>query len=126
MLGMKMLKDFTLYLPNDSEFTSTKSINLIDKCLALHAEGKYEEAIGACEEAIKIDPQSYLAWQGKGLMLGMRGLNDEALKAFEEVIKLNPSYAEAWYCKSNALNGIGMIKEADAALAKAKELGYTD
>jgi tetratricopeptide (TPR) repeat protein len=49
---------------------------------------------------------------------------DLAIKCYDDAIRLDPSYAAAWYNKGEALRKLHRNSEADAALAKAKELGY--
>jgi len=43
--------------------------------------------------------------------------------AFDEVIKLAPEDADAWNNKGIALEALGRTSEANAACAKAQELG---
>jgi Flp pilus assembly protein TadD len=62
--------------------------------------------------------------RGKGDVLSKQGKCDEAIKAFDEVIKLNPQDPIARYAKGLVLQEVGHSVEADAAFAKAKELGY--
>jgi Flp pilus assembly protein TadD len=69
------------------------------------------------DEAIKLDPNYATAWNHKGAALGRLGKYDEA-------IKLNPNFVEAWKNKGVALGKQGKTTEANAAFAKAKELGY--
>jgi tetratricopeptide (TPR) repeat protein len=65
------------------------------------------------------DPQLDDAWNNKGKVLRKVGRDDKA-------ITIHPQYANAWNKKGEALKSIGRSTEADAAFAKAKELGYTD
>ncbi|MFB3766387.1 MAG: tetratricopeptide repeat protein [Methanotrichaceae archaeon] len=58
-------------------------------------------------------------------LLSQIGKLNDAIKYFEKAIELNPLNAEAWTNKGTALKAIGQNIEADAAFAKAKELGYT-
>ena len=44
--------------------------------------------------------------------------------AYDEAIRLDPNDSNAWYNKGNALKALGRTVEADAAFAKANELGY--
>jgi len=92
-----------------------------------------EKSVQAFNNAIEINPQNAEAWADKGFSLGLMGpLNnskyDESIQAYERALTLEPNYAEAWQGKgevlrrwSNSLNA-----EADAAFAKANELGYQD
>lgn len=44
------------------------------------------------------------------------------MQAYDIAIKLNPNYAAAWNNKGEVLKALGKTAEADAALAKAREL----
>ena len=46
-------------------------------------------------------------------------------QAKEQLATANEAYAAAWNNKGLALNKLGRTTEAEAAFAKAKELGYT-
>jgi Flp pilus assembly protein TadD len=54
-----------------------------------------------------------------------QGQYDEAVKALDEAIRLDPKLAGAWSNIGLALEAIGRTTEANAAFAKARELGYT-
>ena len=64
-----------------------------NKGIALYSQGKYNEAIKAYDEAIKLDPKYAMAWNNKGLALNSQGKYNEAIKAYDEAIKLDPKYA---------------------------------
>ena len=46
--------------------------------------------------------------------------------AYEKAVQLLPDDGFYWSYKGDALKALGRTGEADAAYAKAKELGYTD
>jgi tetratricopeptide (TPR) repeat protein len=50
--------------------------------------GKYDEAIEACDQAIKIDPDLAKGWIWKGLILSESGKNKEAIEAYDQLIKM--------------------------------------
>lgn len=59
--------------------------SMINKGLELHDNGKYEEAIVAYEEAVRLDPNdanTWAAWKGKGDALSALGRSDEARTAY--------------------------------------------
>jgi tetratricopeptide (TPR) repeat protein len=83
------------------------------------------------DEAIRLDPNYAIAWFNKGIAFGGLGweLKDqskynESLQALDKAIELNPLYANAWYFKGLTLKVLGRIPDANAAFAKARELGY--
>jgi tetratricopeptide (TPR) repeat protein len=56
-----------------------------DKGVGLFENNKFEEAIQAYDEAIKIDPALAEAWTNKGNALIVLGKYEDALKTYEEV-----------------------------------------
>src|SRR5512137_927669 len=67
---------------NTENVTKTASDATVwnDKGTALGYLGKYDEAIQAYNEAIKINPQHAAAWNNKGEALRSQGKYDEAIK----------------------------------------------
>ena len=112
-----------------------------NKGIALINLDRNDEAIKAFDEVIRLDPNNVLAWTKKGYALvsesfteGMKigstdskytALAGEAINAFDEAIRLDPNNALAWSGKGMALNILNRKMDADAAFAKAKELGHT-
>jgi tetratricopeptide (TPR) repeat protein len=94
-----------------------------NKGITFYNLGKYDEAIKAHDEAIRLDPKDADAWYSKGNALGQQGKYDDAVKAYDKAIEINPKNSWAWYRKGKALNAIGRTNESNAAFAKAKELG---
>ncbi len=84
--------------------------------------GRYEEAIAAYDEAIKIDPNDPDLWHNKGNQLANLGRYEEALSAYEEAIRLKPDYEAAWYSKGACLGNLGRYEEAIAAYDEAIKL----
>ncbi len=87
--------------------------------------GKYDEAVQAYDEAIKLDPEYASAWHNKGTALYYLGRYDEAILACDKAIRLDPEDASAWNNTGYALKRLGRTTEANAAFAKALELGRT-
>jgi tetratricopeptide (TPR) repeat protein len=108
---------------SQSVFSQQTAEDFLTKGIGLAEQGKYDEAIKAFDEAIRLNPSDAMAWNNKGLALYAQGKYDEAIKSYDEVIRLKPDYAEAWYNKGLALQALGRNTEAEAAFAKARELG---
>ena len=70
---------------------------------ALIALGRYEEALKAYEQTIKVNPDDAEAWANKGIALGHLGRYEEALQAFDQAIKIDSNCAYAWYNKGSLL-----------------------
>ena len=61
-----------------------------------------------------------------GLCYAMTEWREEALKSFDAALRLNPRYVEAHLNRSIVLSDLGRPEEAEAALARAHELGQPD
>jgi tetratricopeptide (TPR) repeat protein len=92
---------------------------------ALRDLKRYDEALAAYEQAIRLDPKYPLAYNSKGATLYVLKRYDEALAANEQAIRLDPNYAFAYYVKGLALDNLGKSREAKQAYDKARQLGYT-
>ena len=77
------------------------------KGIALYNQGKYNEAIKAYDEAIKIDPKYKWAWANKGGALKSSGKYNESIQAYDEALKIDQNYTFAWNSKVDALVKIG-------------------
>jgi tetratricopeptide (TPR) repeat protein len=89
---------------------------------ALYNLKRYDEAIAAYEQAIRLGPNYASAYYGKGLALYNLKHYDEAIAAYEQAIRLDPNYAFAYHCKSVALDNLKRYDEALAASEQAIRL----
>ncbi|HWQ18751.1 MAG TPA: tetratricopeptide repeat protein [Methanotrichaceae archaeon] len=116
----------------------------------LRLMGMYEDAVKAYDAAIQMEPRIGQAWMGLGDSLAKLGKDEESLEAYNKAIEaydenINsfnnataldkaisftfdpyPLDASFWQSRGRALKALGRLDEADAAYAKAKELGYKD
>lgn len=104
----------------------------------LRSQDKFDEAIKAFDEAIRLDPNLAPAWAGKGTSLVSKAIKaydedntsigsalaGEALEAYDEATRLDPNDVQAWSGKYLAFTLLNRTTEADAALAKARDLGF--
>ncbi len=56
--------------------------------------GQYTEAMGSCNRALELDPESGLAWYVKGVILVNTNKRDEARLCFENATKYEPALAK--------------------------------
>ena len=69
----------------------TMPMTWYNKGAALSIQGKYDEAIKAYDEAIRLDPNFAMSWNNKGLALIDQGKLNESVEANDEAIKLDPN-----------------------------------
>ena len=90
----------------------------------LYGQSKYDDAIKAYDEAIKINPKLYrsLVTTKEFLSLRLRVNTTKPSKAYDEAIWLDPKLTEAWSNKGNALFIQGKYDEAIKASDEAIRL----
>lgn len=87
---------------------------------------RYEEAIVAYDQAIKLNPNSATAYYNKGNVLSWLRRYQEALVTYEQAIRLDPTSSLAYIGKGNALNELQRYEEALVALEQATKLNPHD
>jgi tetratricopeptide (TPR) repeat protein len=99
----------------------------------LYDLNRYNEALEALNISLELDSDDLGNWLTKGVILGKMGMHQEAIKCFDTAIvkhsmdSFEMRYArDAWHNKGIAYKALGNESEADAAFAKAKELGYDE
>lgn len=93
---------------------------------AFRGKGAYEDAIKYYNKTLRQDPDNEDAWMNKGRALYLLGKVAESIKCCDRVIELSPKNAKVWAIKSVAFKALYRYDEAEAAIAKAKELGYRE
>ncbi|TMC22512.1 MAG: tetratricopeptide repeat protein [Chloroflexi bacterium] len=57
---------------------------------------QYSQALQAYEEALRIDPRNFYAWNGKGTALYNQGNYRKALEAYQRATEIDPDSAVVW------------------------------
>jgi tetratricopeptide (TPR) repeat protein len=87
---------------------------------------RYEEALAAYDQAIRLDPNDALTYRRKGNALYGLKRYEEALAAYEQAIHLDPNLAATYYNKGIALRNLKRYEEALTALEQAIHLDPSD
>ncbi len=85
-------------------------------------QGKYEDAIRAYDEAIRMDPQFAAAWNNKGVALDELGKYVDAVHCCAQAIRINPEVPEAWNNNGVALDDLKEYDDAIECFDKAIEI----
>jgi tetratricopeptide (TPR) repeat protein len=96
------------------------ALDLAHQAASLDGLGQTERALEVYAQAIKRDPQSGLAYLGRGVLLASRKrAYERAIEDFDKVIALNDRNVEALIARGSALGELGHIGRALADLHRA-------
>jgi tetratricopeptide (TPR) repeat protein len=88
-------------------------------------KGELEQAILGYREAIGLDENLAIAWNGLSMALAQQGNLDEAIDAARRLVELEPDDALSHTNLSRLLQQKGLIPEAEDAMAIATRLQMT-
>ncbi|MGK7956303.1 MAG: tetratricopeptide repeat protein, partial [Crocosphaera sp.] len=109
-------------LDEDSLAIEKKADLLVRKASLDRRLKQNEEAILACDEALKIEQNNYKAWDNKGIALENLERYEEALAAYEKALEINPNHHQSWRNKGDALDSLERYEQAITAYEKALEI----
>ena len=81
--------------------------------------GKYEEAVEAFDEAIRLEPLSVPVHIALGKALMSLGRHDEAVKTFERGLLINRDHPGLLDTQGNMRGGVGRFADAAASFGEA-------
>ena len=113
---------FLLLLPGLSAAQDVQSY--IDQGIQHSQAGRYDQALQAFDQALKLKPNDPALITYKGIVYYARGQNDRAMKEFEAAIKLNPNFGRAYYQRGMIYQSQEKYQPALEDIQKAKNLGY--
>ena len=94
--------------------------------LAYSDLGRYDDAIAANREALRINSEDTAAWNNLGSTYNNLGRPDDAIAAYREAVRINPEHASAWYGLGIAYIELGRYDDAIAANREAVRINPED
>jgi len=91
-------------------------------CQHLFEHGDPQETVDALRRLVATKPRDASARHNLGTVLLRAGDAASALRAYDEAIRLRPNEARSFLYRSYALQKLGRTKEAEADLARSKQL----
>lgn len=89
-----------------------KALNFYNQGNTLINEGKYEEAIDAFDQAVKVKPDFVQAWTNRGFAQGKLGRHLEKFSSCAQATSYQPNFAEGWNCRGLARSDLKQYEEA--------------
>ena len=83
--------------------------------IALLADGQLEEAVAACDEALRIAPDSAVTHHTRGQALQARAKDSEASAAYRRAIEIEPAFSDVHHSLGHAFVQEGEVDGAIAA-----------
>lgn len=84
-------------------------------------EKRYEDAINAYNQALKIQPDLADTWNNRGVVLTRMQRYQEAIDSYEKATQIRPNYPDAWNNKGVVLLEMQQFPEAISCYEKAIE-----
>jgi tetratricopeptide (TPR) repeat protein len=97
---------------------------LIDQGMQASQAGRYDQALQAFDQALKLKPNDPALISYKATVYYAKGNNAQAMQLIEQIIKQNPNFGRAYYQRAMILEKQEKYGEALEDLKKAKSLGY--
>jgi len=111
-----------LLLPGASAAQDVQSF--IDQGIKHSQAGRYDQALQAFDQALKLKPNDPALITYKGTVYYAKGNNAQALQMCEQALKLNPNFGRAYYQRGMIYQNQEKYRQALEDLQKAKGLGY--
>jgi tetratricopeptide (TPR) repeat protein len=118
---------YLYFFERDRQPQTPDSAAILDKALQLAAKGATGRGLALLDEALRLDPGLWQAWEYRGqLHLGDSDGTESALKDFTEAIRLAPDEPHLYILRSRVLTLLGQDASARADLEAAARLGGDD
>jgi tetratricopeptide (TPR) repeat protein len=113
-IGEKLLKEIDRRILEREGVRYLPSIGRFDMAFGAAEEAirqkNYEKALVYLEDALRLKPDHFVAWQKKAIVLVEVGRNEKALEACRKAIELKPDDAYSWYLLGVILSRFGDFK----------------
>lgn len=91
---------------------SPTASDLFERATKLHNLAKYDEAIAAYQEVVRLNEHFHPAWYAQGCAWETRGDEAQALACFRRAVSLAPEHAETHHNLGKVLHRLGLADEA--------------
>ena len=121
-LELQEAEDWNGLLAHCKEWTKAEPENILAQFslgVAYYNLDRYDDAIAAYSEALRINSEDADAWINLGVNYANLDHYDDAIAAFREALRINPEHAKAWYNLGTAYGKSDRYDDAIAAFREA-------
>lgn len=94
------------------DFNNTNPLDWLNQGNKMWRLGQLATASAAYDRALKLDPNLYQAWYGKGLVLTYWQQKEEAIAAYDQALKINPDSEIAKKLRDKLRESLGLANPA--------------
>ena len=107
---------------NDKSEAKNQAMILRNRCGIYYTKNDYDHALADCNEALRMEPESAIGYNRRGLIWYQMKRYDTAIDDFTQAIRLDANFAYAYYNRGLARRAKGDTEPADADKAEAIRL----
>ena len=99
--------------------TRTRAITETNLGVALHEDGRFDDAVSRYRRALEIQPDYVPAFNNLGVTLRAQGKIDDAIRVYDDGLRVRDDYPDLHFNLANALLQVNRADEAAVHLRKA-------
>ena len=99
--------------------TRSRAITETNLGVALHEDGRFDDAVARYRRALQIQPDYVPAFNNLGVTLRAQGKVDEAIRVYDDGLRVRDDYPDLHYNLANALLQVNRADEAAVHLRRA-------
>jgi tetratricopeptide (TPR) repeat protein len=107
---------------SESISNSMQANEFLEQGNALLVQGRYEAAIAAYEQSLKLEPTRGQAWLNRGCALFYLKEYEEAIASYDQALHRSGDLPDAWYNRAGALAKLHQYDQAIACYERATQL----
>jgi tetratricopeptide (TPR) repeat protein len=109
-------------LLKDRNEAKNQAMILRNRCGIYYTKNDYDNALADCNRALRVEPESAIGYNRRGLIWYQMKKYDSAIEDFNHAIRIDASFAYAFYNRGLARRAKGDTSRADADEAEAIRL----
>jgi regulator of sirC expression with transglutaminase-like and TPR domain len=128
-IALEQMKDWQGMLDWGGKWTKSEPKNAdAFFCLGVAYDNlkRYNDAIGAYHQTLRINPKDAEAWANLGIVYGNINSYNDAIDSYHQALRINPEDASAWYNLGNAYYNLDRYNDAIDAFRQALRINPND